>query len=241
MKKLHIKPVQEDIRRPLKPAVFFDLDGTIITTKSGKTFPTDDNDWKLIDGVRDLMLDLIKNQTPIIVVTNQGGIEEGFTTKAKFQNKVKAIVEALDLGIELNVYYSPTIDKEDIYRKPHAGMFHLAALELSIYLPNSVYVGDASGKFQIPKERVIKIEELEGVKYVTTKARQEAIAVIEESETTYTSQAWSDSDVAASFEAGIKFYQDIDQILHQFKVKTSEFEANKGSKVKPLMKVEKTD
>ena len=219
MKKLHIKPVQENIRRPLRPAVFFDLDGTIITTKSGETFPKNEDDWKLIDGVRGLMLDLCKDKTTIIVVTNQGGIEQGFSTKAKFQNKVKKIVDALDLPIELNVYYSPTVDNEDIYRKPHAGMFHLAALELSIYLPNSVYIGNASGKFQIPRERMLTSEELDGIKFITTSARQEPLAVLEENKESYTVQGWSDSDVAASFEAGIKHYQDIDQILHQFETK----------------------
>ena len=220
--KLHIKPVQEGIRRPLRPAVFFDLDGTIITTKSGKRFPKDERDWKLIDGVRELMLKLCKDKTTIIVVTNQGGIEQGFSTKAKFQKKVKDIVNALDLPIELNVYYSPTTDKEDIYRKPHAGMFHLAALELSLYLPNSVYIGDASGKFEIPRERMLTSEELEGVKYITTKARQEPLAVLSETEQSYVVQGWSDSDVGASIESGIKNYQDIDQILHQFSQKSDD-------------------
>ena len=31
-------------------AVLFDMDGTIISTKSGKKFPIDENDWKFYNG-----------------------------------------------------------------------------------------------------------------------------------------------------------------------------------------------
>lgn len=219
MTKLTLVSHQEDVRRPLKPAVFFDLDGVVITTKSGKTFPKDKHDWKLIAGVRALMMDLMSDDTQIIIISNQGGIEEKFTTAADFEEKMHNVVKALDLPNEIYCYYSPTTDKQDIYRKPQAGMFYIAALEHSIFLQTSVFVGDASGTCEIPRDRILSNKVLDGQRFVTSKARQEPIAVVKESEETVTINCFSDSDLQAAMYAGIDNYRDIDQILHLFETK----------------------
>ena len=64
-----------------------DLDGTLIVTKSGKTFPTDEDDWRFKDGVKEA----VQNYNPryIFIVTNQGGIEKGFVDELKFRQKLE--------------------------------------------------------------------------------------------------------------------------------------------------------
>jgi len=219
MIKLTLASHQEEVRRPLKPTVFFDLDGVIITTKSGKVFPKDKHDWKLIPGTRALMADLMDDDTQLIIISNQGGIEQKFMTDADFKEKMHNIIKALDLPNEIYCYYCPTTDKQDIYRKPQAGLFYLAALEHSIFLPDSIFIGDASGTCQIPRDRILSTKELEGMKYITTKARQEPQAVVGEKDDYVIINCFSDSDLQAAVFAGIDNYIDIDQILHQFETK----------------------
>jgi len=220
MTKLTLSSQQEDIRRGINPAVFFDLDGTVITTKSGKPLPKDKHDWKLIAGVRALMLDLMTDNTQIIIISNQGGIEEKFIKAADFEEKMHNVIKALDLPNEIYCYYCPTTDKQDIYRKPQAGMFYIAALEHSIFLQNSVFVGDASGTCQIPKDRILSDEVKDDERFITTKARKNELLVVKEDKDTVSVNCWSDSDLQAAMYAGIDNYRDIDQILSLFETKT---------------------
>lgn len=57
--------------------IFSDLDGTLIDTISGETFPKGIWDMKIKFDV----LDKIKEIKPkcLLIVTNQGGIEKGFS------------------------------------------------------------------------------------------------------------------------------------------------------------------
>ena len=53
----------------------FDMDGTLIVTKSGRVFATDYNDWKIIfNGVSKKLKELINDNYKIIVFSNQAGI-----------------------------------------------------------------------------------------------------------------------------------------------------------------------
>ena len=56
--------------------IFSDLDGTLINTVSGETFPKGIWDMQ----IRFEVLDKIKEIKPkcLLIVTNQGGIEKGF-------------------------------------------------------------------------------------------------------------------------------------------------------------------
>lgn len=59
----------------------FDLDYTLIKTKSGNLFPKDENDWTwLYDNVPNILEELAKNKYNIVVFTNQKGISKGFVT-----------------------------------------------------------------------------------------------------------------------------------------------------------------
>ena len=76
-----------------KNILFCDLDGTLIETISGDTFPKGIWDMKL----RFDVLDAIKKLNPeyVLIVSNQGGIENGFVDAQKFSTKLFYIVESI--------------------------------------------------------------------------------------------------------------------------------------------------
>ena len=134
-----------------KKILFADLDGTLIETISGETFPKGIWDMKL----RFDVLDAIKKLNPeyILIASNQGGIESGFVNALNFRAKSEYITRAIReyCGIECYTMYCETNDRSDPYRKPNTGMLH-SLLEKYIgddfdYIKQkSLMIGDASGK-----------------------------------------------------------------------------------------------
>jgi histidinol phosphatase-like enzyme len=63
-----------------KTVLFADLDGTIITTVSGETFPTFIGDMKFVDGFLPALKRFKEENgaTHLLIVTNQAGIEKGY-------------------------------------------------------------------------------------------------------------------------------------------------------------------
>ena len=68
-----------------KKVLFCDLDGTLIETISGETFPKGIWDMKIKFDV----LDAIKKLNPqfVFIVSNQGGLESGFVHSLNFRVK----------------------------------------------------------------------------------------------------------------------------------------------------------
>lgn len=57
-----------------KKVLFIDLDGTLIKTISGKTFPEDITDFRIQLPVLDKIKETFPNLSYFFIVTNQGGI-----------------------------------------------------------------------------------------------------------------------------------------------------------------------
>jgi DNA 3'-phosphatase len=132
--------------------LFADLDGTLIETISGETFPRGIWDMK----IRFDVLDKIKELEPkyILIPTNQGGIEKGFIDECKFRHKLEYICSAIKeyCGCK-NVFssYCASNDKADPNRKPNTGMLaHLTETfvgdDFDHIKLKSLMIGDASGK-----------------------------------------------------------------------------------------------
>ena len=131
--------------------IFADLDGTLIETISGETFPKGIWDMK----IRFDVLDAIKKLNPeyILIVSNQGGIESGFVNAHDFRAKSEYITRAIReyCGCECYAMYCESNDKLDPYRKPNTGMLYSL---LEKYVGDdfdhikqiSLMIGDASGK-----------------------------------------------------------------------------------------------
>lgn len=123
----------------------FDLDGTLISTLSGKKFASGHSDWKLMPHVKDKLKELQSSGYRIVILTNQGGLPKGKPTKDDFKKKMNAIATELDLPLLVIA-----ASDQDVYRKPCTGMWsHIVEKENGEILPNlsrSFYVGDAAGR-----------------------------------------------------------------------------------------------
>ena len=134
--------------------IFSDLDGTLIETISGKTFPKGIWDMK----IRFDVLDKIKEIKPecLLIVTNQGGIDKGFVNRRNFAFKMEYLCRSIKEYTEIPVEYSyceknaPTYK----YRKPNTGMLdslmykmiNRGIIENGIETDKMLMIGDASGK-----------------------------------------------------------------------------------------------
>lgn len=131
--------------------LFTDLDGTLTDTVSGETFPKGIWDMKIKFDVLNAIKKL--NSDYVFIVTNQGGIENGFVNEEGF----KAKLEYLGLSIReylgnnnVYSYYCSSNDKANKFRKPNTGMLEFL-MEKYVgddfdYIKGlSLMVGDASG------------------------------------------------------------------------------------------------
>ena len=134
-----------------KNIIFCDLDGTLIETISGETFPKGVWDMRIKFDV----LDAIKKLNPeyIFIMSNQGGIESGFVDEYDFKNKIGYIACAIREYCDCKCYYMycETNDKSDPYRKPNTGMLEILVEsyvedDFDFIKQKSLMIGDASGK-----------------------------------------------------------------------------------------------
>jgi len=121
----------------------FDIDGTIITTKSGAVFPKNSDDWKFMyDNVLTKLKECISENYCIIFISNQAGLkseEQINNWKLKMGHVIKKI------GVPICIYAS--IGK-DIYRKPLPTLWTEIASKVDgkINMVSSFYCGDAAGR-----------------------------------------------------------------------------------------------
>ena len=131
--------------------IFCDLDGTLIETISGETFPKGIWDMK----IKFEVLDAIKKLNPeyILIVSNQGGIESGFVDDDNFSAKLGYVAWAIRGYCDCKCYamYCLTNNKSNPYRKPNTKMLEdllerYVGDDFNHIKPKSLMIGDASGK-----------------------------------------------------------------------------------------------
>lgn len=132
-------------------ALFLDLDGTIIVTKSGATFPTSKDDWQFNPGIMEKIDSYVEKGYYVMVVTNQGGIEAGHVVLNDFRQKIRQVTNEIIVQTgcpfsRLGYRFSMSNNPDDFYRKPNPGMGYDLALSYVLDLSESVMVGDASGR-----------------------------------------------------------------------------------------------
>lgn len=144
-------------QRPVKIAAF-DLDDTLITTKSGLKFSRGEDDWKWWHStVPTRLKELHAQGYVIVIITNQAGVslrEDTKTPKAgsrsvnNLKGKLMAVFKALDVPMSA---YAGT--EHDVYRKPRTGMWEQLCKDYGLVvdagdvnLEGSLFVGDAAGR-----------------------------------------------------------------------------------------------
>ncbi|PVH92059.1 PNK3P-domain-containing protein [Periconia macrospinosa] len=134
-------------------AVLFDLDGTLVKTKSGSLHAQDETDWVWWDPIVPSRLrKLYKEEgTVIVIVTNQGRLTtpkgDEAPEAALFKAKLDDICSQLDVPVV--IYAACANDK---WRKPRLGCWHKMQDDFkelgffSIPWERAVLVGDAAGR-----------------------------------------------------------------------------------------------
>ena len=130
----------------------FDLDNTLIKTKSGNVFPVSYNDWiPLYDNIESILNNYINNNYVIVIFTNQLKLTD--ETINQFTNKIENIMNHYNIPSDKYCYYISF--QNNGYRKPMTGMYDtfLSSNEIISVSKNSFYCGDAGGRIFINSNR----------------------------------------------------------------------------------------
>ena len=124
----------------------FDIDWTIIRTKSGNVFPKcPQTDWELWSPeVRPAIQKLVSSGYRIVLCSNQSKIGQDHSI---WRQKISAVIDALGLSDKVTVLAA--ITKTSNYRKPRSDMWSFLTKELSSVpcdVRGSLYCGDAAGR-----------------------------------------------------------------------------------------------
>lgn len=139
--------------KPSEKVGAYDMDGTLITTRSGKVFPTDIYDWKMAGGtVVPTLKSKHKDGYKIVIFTNQAGVSSNKTTVPDIKKKLENVIEAL--GIPVQAFIATG---DNFFRKPMTGMWQALCEHknngMPIDIQRSYYVGDAAGR---PENKAMK-------------------------------------------------------------------------------------
>ncbi|XP_041979634.1 uncharacterized protein F21D5.5 [Aricia agestis] len=124
----------------------FDMDGTLIKTKSGKVFPVDTKDWTIaFPQVPKKIKEKFDEGYKIVILSNQSPIGSGRVKLEDFKVKIEKIVEKLNVPVQA---YLAT--GKGFYRKPGIGMWKVLSEKkndgIEIDMKSSFYCGDAAGR-----------------------------------------------------------------------------------------------
>ena len=127
-------------------AAGFDIDCTVIKTKSGRRFPTGPSDWQfLYKCVPTKLKELHDNGIKVVFFTNQAGVEKQKVSIKELCAKFEAIIN--EVGIPIQVFMCTG---NSHYRKPSVEMWRYMEAQcnggVEIERGESLYVGDAAGR-----------------------------------------------------------------------------------------------
>lgn len=140
-----------EIIRPLKPAIFYDRDGTL---NEHVEYLHEPSKFKLIPRAAEA-IKLAQDAGYLnIIVTNQAGIGLGYFTKEDFYRVNRELLKAVSkIGAQIDkIYFSPYSQSDNAEcRKPKTGMIDRAVSELNVDLSKSYVIGDMTGDIMLAK------------------------------------------------------------------------------------------
>ncbi|XP_020297314.1 uncharacterized protein F21D5.5-like [Pseudomyrmex gracilis] len=124
----------------------YDMDNTLIKTKSGRVFPKNHNDWELLyPHIPDELKLLHECGYKVVIFTNQAALSSGKVNINNFKQKIENIVKKI--GVPIQVFIAAGYN---IYRKPRIGMWNYLQRKKNGRIPidklTSFYIGDAAGR-----------------------------------------------------------------------------------------------
>lgn len=126
--------------------VIFDVDGTLVTTKSGATFRKTADDWQWIPGRLETCKSLVG--VSIALATNQGGVAFGYLDEAAMNWELAKTANAIAPYVPcFRCYTHPEASlafyrEEDTRRKPGPGMILEAQEHFRVGPIHTLMVGD---------------------------------------------------------------------------------------------------
>jgi len=124
----------------LRPAVFFDRDGTLIEEAH---YCGDPDRVKILPGVPEALQRLKQAGYLVFVITNQSGIARGLITEAQYRAVEAEMLRQAGPGAIDGVYFCPDApDTASRRRKPEPEMVLEAAAEHGVDLSRSFLIGD---------------------------------------------------------------------------------------------------
>ena len=130
----------------LRPAVFFDRDGTLMEEAG---YCADPREVRVYPGVPAALRELKAAGFLTFIVTNQSGIGRGFFTEAQYQAVQARLLAEIGPGLIDASYYCPDAPGvPSSCRKPEPGMVLQAARDFAIALPRSYFIGDKSADIE---------------------------------------------------------------------------------------------
>lgn len=126
----------------------FDLDSTLITTRSRAKFPKSPTDWRLLNSrVAPNLAELNSQGYTFVIFTNQAGVGNGRIEESFIRTRLEGVIS--DMGVDAGVYVATA---KDHFRKPGTAMWDqfvqvIGGVE-KIDAKASFYVGDAAGRPQ---------------------------------------------------------------------------------------------
>ena len=118
-----------------------DMDGTIIETKSGETFPTNPDDWKFKPHILNAIRYFMDKDWMLVIITNQAGANLGFIRPKEIHDKVNEIIDNIRLYVGHGKYMYRILFSENRKPNPIEGQLIIEKFPDVQYL----MVGDASG------------------------------------------------------------------------------------------------
>jgi bifunctional polynucleotide phosphatase/kinase len=142
----HSTQASFDPEQPLKLALF-DLDGTLITSKSGKIWAENGDDWVFRGNVPAILQRYAEGGWTVAIITNQSEWSRERTRDGP-QTKINTVLDSLFAanGWAPWCLVATGPHTENIYRKPGRGLYDLLVREIgSRHVTEVMMCGDAAG------------------------------------------------------------------------------------------------
>lgn len=123
----------------LRPAVFFDRDGTLMEEAN---FCRDPASVRVFPGTAAALRELRAAGFLAVILTNQSGIGRGIITREQYEAVHAELLRQLENQIDATYFCPDAPDAATARRKPGTGMLEEARRDLGIDLARSWFVGD---------------------------------------------------------------------------------------------------